>query len=188
VPTLLAARRLEADAGAAGRAAAAVGGIGLVAGGVGAFLADVFADSGTYDLAYYVGSALAVVAALLVALVVVTFSLAVHSVESLLDRRLPMATLSALGADESIVVASQRRELGIVAAPMGALGALLGGALLRGVYAIGSTGSAALLWWSFELGVALVVALLVLAASGIAVLMVRPWTRRLLDPAGLRTE
>lgn len=179
---LLAARRLVADPRPAGRAAAALGGIGLVAGGASAFVAEV-ATMTDYDVDYYLVGAVLAAAALVLALVAVVGSLAVHSVESLLDRKRAIAALSALGAPEDLLVRAQRWEAGLVAVPM-----TLGGALL-GIVATGVSPDAASLGWAVSSAVTLVVlAVLVWVAVHAAVRLVRPWTLSASAPGNLRTE
>jgi hypothetical protein len=182
VPTLLAAGRLMADPRPAGRAAAAVGGIGLVAGG----LCAVFLDSAAGDdLVGFVGPAVALALALLAALVVATFSLAVHSIEALLDRRRSIAALVALGVDPEVIAESQRSEIALVALPMAVAGVLLGSLAMGVAGVFADVGPGLVLGM---LGTMVVVAVLVRLAVLIAVRLVRPWMLRVADPAGLRTE
>jgi hypothetical protein len=121
---LLAARRLVTDPRPAGRAAAAVGGIGLVSGGAAALAADIvnMGDAGSF----YVVSLLLVAAGLFVALLVAGWSLAVHSVEAFLDRKRSMAALVATGTTVSEIEASQRSEAMLVALPIALRGTIIG--------------------------------------------------------------
>jgi uncharacterized membrane protein len=180
-PVLLAARRLATDPRPAGRAAAAVGAIGLVAGGSAAMLSDLLSGS-NYDRFYFIGVAL-VVAALLVALVAVVGSLSVHSVESLLDRKRSVAALVALGSSTDVLIRSQRWEVGLVAMPMSVIGTLLG-AVGLGL----PLGDAVSLWWVICTVTALVATTGLLWLSIlVAVRLTRPWTLSAADPANLRT-
>ena len=184
-PVLLAASRLATQPRPAGRAAAAVGAIAAVAGTSGSMLVDLLTDTySSWDDFYYYSLAL-VFACLLVALVAVVGSLAVHSVESLLDRRRSMAGLGVLGADVALLERAQRWEAGLVALPMTVSGVLLGSVVL-------GLGEGLLVgldaWW--VLGTVLVLALMlgvVWLAIIVAVRLTRPWARRAADPANLRT-
>jgi len=176
VAVVLGARRLVHDPRPAGRAAAGAGGIGLVAGGWAVFVADVSGDSGGYA-----GPLALVALMLLAALLVVVGSLAVHSVEQVVDRRPSIAALAAMGTPRSVVTASQRWELGLVAVPIATIGALAGALFLASVE------------WEPGMGVAIVAApvvtgLLVWLAVVIAVGLVSPATRHVTDVAHLRAE
>jgi hypothetical protein len=177
-PVLLAARRLATEPRAAGRAAAAVGAIGLVAGCVAAILADLLLDEHT-DAYYLVGAGL-VVAVLPLALLAVVGSLAVHSVETLLERKRSAAALVALGAPRELLVRAMRWEAGLVVLPMAVGGALLGSVGLgllvqeRGAHL-------------FTVAAVLLVAVLVLGAVLLMSWLVRPWVHRAVDLAHLRT-
>ena len=94
---LLATRRIRADHGAAGRAAAAVGAVGLTLGVLGVFLADLAVEGDNYDVAYYVVPSLLVGILALLALGVITLSLSLHSIETTLERRREMSALVATG-------------------------------------------------------------------------------------------
>jgi hypothetical protein len=183
-PVLLAARRLVADPRPAGRAAAAVGGIGLVAGGCGALSVDFLTMSQGVDSYYLVGLGLVIIA-LVVALVVVVGSLTVHSVESLLDRKRSVAALTALGVPADMLIQAQRWEIGLVALPMSGAGALLGVSILGGV-GIANEGGAL---WLPPIAIATIALVLgvVLLAVRVSVRLTRRWTLRAADPANLRT-
>ncbi|MCW2839363.1 MAG: hypothetical protein JWR55_846 [Aeromicrobium sp.] len=177
--SLLAAQRIIAAPGAAGRAAAAIGGIALVGGGVVGFYLDV---RGNEDSTYAAGAIL-VAAALLVGLAVAAGSMAVHSVESLLDRRREVAFLAASGMLESELQAAARREITMVALPLAVVGSAAGAVtvpLLDGP----QVGDVVL---ALVLGVG-VVTTLIWVASALAVRAVRPWARRASSPLNLRTE
>lgn len=181
-PVLLAARRLTADPRPVGRAAAAVGGIGLVAGGAAAVLSDILTNVAAGDRSYYLGGIGMVAAALLVSLVAVVGSLAVHAVESLLDRKRSVASLAALGGSAELVAGAQRAEVGLVAYPMAVGGTLLG-AVLLGVPLAGI----GLAWLATTIGAVLVMAGLVWVAIRLALVLTGPWLRAATDPANLRT-
>jgi hypothetical protein len=179
---LLAARRLIAEPRPAGRAGAAIGGITLVSGGAAAIAAEVLATPDYVD-GFWVGSLLLVGAGLMAALLVVTSTLAVHSVESMLDRKRPIALLSAAGTPVAELQRAQRHEAALAAMPLAALGLLLGSAA---VYPFADDHA------PLGLLVVLVNAALTLAlvwlAIRIAVRAVRPWLVRATLPGNLRTE
>lgn len=183
---LIAARRLVHDSRPAGRAAAAVGAIGLVAGGGGAMLASLPADQGgdlgqvnpIYTVPIAVGGAV-----LLVALVLVVFSMAVHGVETLMDRKRSMACLVALGTSPDELEGVQRWEIGLVALPMVVLGVLIGSGpfLLFLLF-----NHAEHVWIAIFVDAATiaVVAVAVRAATRVT----RPWLTRAVAATNLRTE
>jgi hypothetical protein len=109
--------------------------------------------------------------------------MAVHSVESLLDRQREVAFLAASGMLESELELAARREITMVALPLAAVGSALGAATIP---ALGGDPLAALLL-AIVLGVGITVTL-VWAASTLAVRAVRPWARRAASPLNLRTE
>ena len=180
-PALIAARRLMTDPRPAGRAAAAVGGIALVSGGTGALVAwlPVFGAADND----YVTSLLLVVAALVLALMVVVGSLAVHSTGTLLDHKRSMAALVAQGASARDVSRSQRWELLLAALPVAVVGVLLGSAALGGLFA-STTGADGLV---VLLNLVLTPALVCLAAL-LATALAAPLVRRAASPEYLRTE
>ena len=185
VAVLLAGRRLATDARAAGRAAAAVGAIAMIAGGGGVLLADLPNTSGGGGFAgvdpfYTVPIALAGLV-LLAALLLVTFSMAVHGVESMVDRKRSMAALAALGASAEELERVQRWEVGLVALPMAVIGVLVGSGPLR--LALGAPGPYA---W-IPLVVDGVTVALVWLAVRISTRITRPWLIRASAPANLRT-
>lgn len=177
--SLLAAQRIMAQPGAAGRAAAAIGGIALVSGGVVGFVLDV-RDSD--DPSYMAGATL-VAFSLLIGLFVAAGSMAVHSVESLLDRQREVAFLAASGMLASELEVAARREITIVALPLAAVGSTLGSLALP----IISYGPLEDMVLAVVLGVGITLAL-VWSASSLAVRAVRPWARRAASPLNLRTE
>lgn len=175
---LLAGRRLMAAPRAAGRAAAAVGAIALVAGGGTALAGDLLA-AGEDDSFYYLSLGLMAVA-LLVALAVTTGTLALHSVESLLEAKRSTASLIASGVSEHELESARRWEVGLVALPMATGGVALGSATLL---AFGGS------WIALLVALVGAVATLVLvwAAVVLAVRITRPWAVRAASAEHLRT-
>jgi hypothetical protein len=180
--TLLAAQRIIAEPRAAGRAAAAIGGIALVSGGVVGFVIDVI-RAGDYGDSSYLAGATLVAFSLLVGLAIAAGSMAVHSVEALLDRRREVAFLAATGMLEHELELAARREITMVALPLAVVGSVLGAATMP---LIGGD-SASTLLLSIFLGLGITVSLVWLA-SVVAVRAVRPWARRASSPLNLRTE
>ncbi len=183
-PLLMAGRRLATDARPAGRAAAAVGAITMVAGGGGAVVADLPNTGGSgfggVDPFYTVPIALGGVV-LVVALALVVFSMAVHGVESLLDHKRPIASLAVLGASTDELARAQRWEIGLVAMPMAVIGVLIGSVPMTQM--IGTTGAYA---W-IPLLVDLAAVGLVWLAVCTSTVLTRPWLLRAAAPANLRT-
>lgn len=176
-PMLLAARRLVCDPRPTGRAAAAVGAIGLVSGGAGVFLAAAVDE---HLDAFYLSPVLLVGIALLGALLVVMGTLAVHSVESLLDRKRSVAALGAMGATVDELERSQRYEALLVAVPMAVLGTVLGTVAMAWV--AGGRAGVVVLLPNIALS-----AVLVWLAAAIATRLTRPWAAQAASPAHLRT-
>ena len=182
---LLAARRLAAEPRPTGRAAAAVGGIGMVAGGCAAFLADLLGDAAVSDSQHYAALAL-VGAGLVVGMVAVVGSLGVHSIESLVAQRRSTAGLHVLGTPVEVLRDALRWEARMVALPMG-LGGALFGAVVLGVAA--GDGAAYWSWWLVcTAAVLLVVAALIALAIAFAGRITRPWLDGVVRTASLRTE
>lgn len=184
VPVMIAGRRLATDARPAGRAAAAVGAIALVAGGGGALLADLPSTIGgegfsRVDPFYTVPVALSGVV-LLAALLLVVFSMAVHGVESLIDHKRSVASLAVLGVSGRELEAAQRWEVGLVAIPMAVVGVLAGSVPV--LYLLG--GSARYAW--IPLLVDATTVALVWVAVRASTRMTRPWLARAAAPANLR--
>lgn len=127
--TLLAAQRLAADPRPAGRAAAAVGGVVLVIVTAAQFIADVLAPgTGADDAAYYVQPAVLVVALAVLGAALVALALALHGVETLLERRREWAALVAVGVPAAVVLRSLRLEALLATLPVAVLTAVLGSA------------------------------------------------------------
>lgn len=176
---LLAARWLVADSRAAGRAAASIGASSLVAVGAVATLADLLRGSGSMD-AFYVVPIVLVLVVVLAALVVAAFSLAVHGVEALTDRRRSMASLSAEGTPVEVLVSAVRWEATLAAVPPVVLVVVGFGAPL-GLLASG-TAEALLVYLGSLVVLGGLVALTLVTSARI----VRPWVVRAADPAHLR--
>ena len=135
--TLIAAGHLVSDPRPAGRAAAAVGAIGIISGGVAVMEAGVFfgGNDRGYD-PFFVTSFVLVGIALLLVLLVTASTLSVHAAESLVDRRRVLAGLVAAGTPVSVLQDALRREAMLTSLPLslggllvGALGAAVGGLL-----------------------------------------------------------
>ena len=185
VPVLIAGRRLATDARPAGRAAAAVGAIAVVAGGGGVILADLPNTQGGDGFAgvdpfYTVPMALSGLV-LLVALLLVVFSMAVHGIESLIDHKRSVASLAVLGASTRELELAQRWEIGLVAIPMAVIGVLVGSMPLSGVLG----GSTRYAWIPLLVDVATIA--LVWVAVRASTRMTRPWLLRAAAPTNLRT-
>lgn len=180
-PTLLAASRIRADHGAAGRAAAAVGAVGLTLGVLGVFTTGLL-DLQNQDLAYYVVPAVLVGIVAVLALAVITLSLSLHSIEATLERRREMSSLVATGVAPRVIEAANRTECLLVTLPITLLAGVVGAA----VYVLGTpVGSAAALGGLAGVVVAGgAVWLAVQVAAGVT----RPWLRDALAPDNLRTE
>jgi len=174
----LAASRVVAEPRAAGRAAAAVGGISLVASGGTLTAAEGARVSG--DPFFLVSYAL-VALLLLVALLMVIGALAVHSVESLLDRKRSIAALAALGTSIGEMERAQFAEIALAAMPVAAAGTLLGSAALAGL------GLVTPLFLLLQLPIVATMLGLVWLATAIAVRATRPWVRRAVAVENLRT-
>jgi hypothetical protein len=186
VAVLIAGRRLTTDARSAGRAAAAVGAIALVAGGGGVLLSELpnsyqGGDFGDVEAFYTVPIAVGGVV-LLAALLLVIFSMAVHGVESLIDRKRSIAALSALGGSAQDLEAAQRWEVGLVAVPMAVIGVLIGSVPY---WVLVGDGSNRYPW--IPLLVDCVTVALVWFAVRASSWITRPWLRRAAAPANLRT-
>ena len=184
-PVLMAGRRLIIDARPAGRAAAAVGAITMVAGAGGALLADLpntYDDPGFggVDPFYTVLIALGGIV-LVAALLLVVFSMAVHGIESLIDHKRSIASLAVLGASTHELERAQRWEVGLVAIPMAAIGVLVG----SGPGILLFDGSARYAW--IPLLVDSVTVALVWVAVRASTRMTRPWLVRAAAPVNLRT-
>ena len=180
---LLASRRIRADHGAAGRAAAAVGAVGLTLGVLGVFVGDLFvtgADLGDRD--YYLLPAVLVGVLALLALGVITLSLSLHSIETTLERRREMSALVATGVPLRVLEAATRAECRLVTLPLTVVAALVG----AGVYVWGPASGPGEALGGLVAVVA--AALAVLLAVRLAALVARPWLRAAVSADNLRTE
>jgi len=135
-----------------------------------------------YEPFYYISLAL-VAGALLVALLVAIGTLAVHSVESLLNRKRSVASLAALGMPLGALEQAQCWEARLVAMPMATAGVLLGSAT---TWVVGDR--LAPVGLLLLMSNVLVTLGLVWLAIVVAVRMTRPWAARATSAANLRTE
>ncbi|HEX4977063.1 MAG TPA: FtsX-like permease family protein [Nocardioides sp.] len=187
---LLAGRRLVTDPRPAGRAAAAIGVIGLVAGFGSVIVTDLPSSSGTgkgfrgVDPFYTVPSVL-VALVLVLSLSLIVFSLAVHGAETLMDRKRAIASLAAAGAAEGDLVRAQRWEVGLVAVPVTVAGLVLG--TVPALIALSADGivDGAYAWIPVTANLA--TAGCALLAVLLATRLTRPWLRRASSAANLRT-
>jgi hypothetical protein len=120
---------------------------------------------------------------LLLALLVTTFTLAIHAVESMIDRRRAMAGLVAAGTPVDVLRDSLRLEATFTALPLAVGGSVLGAAA---VGAVDQTSS--LIGLLIVVGQIVVTIFLTWFAIRVAVLAVTPWLGRATAPANLRTE
>ena len=185
VPVLIAARRLATDARPAGRAAAAVGAIAVVAEGAASLLASLpSTEEGNgfagVDPFYTVPIALVGVV-LLAALVLVVFSMAVHAVESLIDHRRSVASLAVMGVSTEELRRAQRWEVGLVAVPMAVIGVVLGSWLVL----VPLEASKRYAWIPLVVDAATI--LLAWLAVEASTRLTRPWLTRAAGPDSLRT-
>lgn len=182
---LIAARRLVHDARPAGRAAAVMGAIGLVAGGGGSLLASLPSSQGggfdDVDPMYTVPIAVGGLV-LLVALGLVVFSMTVHGMETLMEQKRSIASLAALGTSVNELERVQRWEVGLVALPMAAIGIIAG------------SGPFVFYLWANDPAhawISLIVDALTLIAVVLAVhastRLTRSWLRQAVAPTNLRT-
>ena len=189
--TLIAAGHLVSDPRPAGRAAAAVGAIGIVSGvaavmEVGSFFYSSFIDP------FFVISFALVGAALILVLLVTASTLAVHAAESLVDRRRVLAALVAAGTPVSVLRDALRREAMLTSMPLSVGGVLIGAVVAGavGVAAADSTGTPVvnLAGLLFLCGQVTVTVGLTWAAIRIAIGAVAPRLLQATAPANLRTE
>ena len=133
--TLIAAGHLVSDPRPAGRAAAAVGAIGIISGGAAVMEAGVFfGDTSEAPIRdpFFLTSFLILGGALLLVLLVTASTLSVHAAESLVDRRRVLAGLVAAGTPVSVLQDALRREAMLTSLPL-SLGGLLVGTLGAGI-------------------------------------------------------
>jgi len=189
--TLIAAGHLVSDPGPAGRAAAAVGAIGIVSGVAAVMEVGVFFYSSFINPFFVISFAL-VGGALILVLLVTASTLAVHAAESLVDRRRVLAALVAAGTPVSVLRDALRREAMLTAMPLSVGGVLIGAVVagVVGVAAADSTGTLAvnLAGLLFVCGQVTVTVGLTWAAIRIAIGAVAPRLLQATAPANLRTE
>jgi hypothetical protein len=191
--TLIAAGHLVSDPGPAGRAAAAVGAIGIVSGT--AAVLELGAFLGPFVDPFLAISYALVGVALILVLLVTASTLAVHAAESILDRRRVLAALVAAGTPVSVLRDSLRREAMLTSMPLSVGGVLLGAVVTGGVGAISGRPVA-----PFQEGLTLVVPVLFVCAQvivtvgltwvaiRIAIRAVDPQLVLATSPDNLRTE
>jgi hypothetical protein len=189
--TLIGAGHLVSDPRPAGRAAAAVGAIGLVSGASAVMEGGVFFYSDFVDPFFVISFALVGLALLLV--LVVTFStLAVHAAESLVDRRRVLAVLVAAGTPVSVLRDSLRREAMLASMPLSIGGVLLGAVAASSPAAMSAdlTGPLTVPWLAilFACVQVIVTVALTWVAIRIAIRAVEPRLVMATAPANLRSE
>jgi len=189
--TLIAAGHLVSDPRPAGRAAAAVGAIGIGSGVAAVMEAGLFFYSGFINPFFVISFAL-IGAALVLVLLVTASTLAVHAAESLVDRRRVLAALVAAGTPVSVLRDALRREAMLTAMPL-SLGGLLIGAVVAGAVGLGSSNStegatANLAGLLFVCGQVALTIGLTWAAIHLAIGVVAPRLLKATAPANLRTE
>lgn len=178
---LLATRRIRSDHGAAGRAAAAVGAVGLALGVLGVLVADLLITDDTGDRGYYLVPAAIVGVLALLALGVITLSLSLHSVEGTLERRRELTALVATGVPEELLEEAGRVECRLVTLPVTLGAALLGALLYSGLAASLVPALGGLVGVAVAGGAVRVAVRLSSRAT-------RPWLREALAAGNLRTE
>jgi hypothetical protein len=191
--TLIAAAHLVSDPRPAGRAAAAVGAIGLVSGVSAVLEGGIFFYSNLNFIdPFFVFSFALVGAALVLVLLITVSTLAVHAAESLVDRRRVLAALAAAGTPVSVLRDSLRREAMLTSMPLSIGGVLLGPvvALSAAAMTAGSTGPVVVNWLAilFAGGQVTVTVALTWVAIRLAIRAVEPRLVLATAPANLRTE
>jgi uncharacterized membrane protein YiaA len=175
---LLAGRRLQLDPRPAGRAAAAVGAVGLTAGVLSVFVPDVLATQSS-DRGYYLGPALVAGFGALAALLVIALSLGVHLTESVLERHRELAALVASGVPAEVVSRSQRLECLLATVPLAIVGAAVGG---LGYSYLDSMAAA-----TYVLSAVFITGAASAGACWLVTALLRPWLLDALQPEHLRT-
>jgi len=178
---LLAARRLSADPGSAGRAALAAGAGGLTLGSLGGLMADLARSSPASAEEHY--NAMTLVAVLTgVGFVLIGTSFAVHVADSVLAERRAYAALSASGCSVRGLLSALRWEALMATVPVAVLGSLV--ASVGFAVLMGGRG----LWplWSAVAVVVTVAAAIV--STVLAAALVAPIVRGAVATGSLRTE
>ena len=191
--TLIAAGHLVSDPRPAGRAAAAVGAIGIVSGAAAVMEVGVFFYSNSSFIdPFFVTSFALVGGALILVLLVTASTLAVHAAESLVDRRRVLAALVAAGTPVSVLRDALWREAMLTAMPL-SVGGVLVGAVVAGAVGVASADSTGTPM--VNLAGLLVVCAQVIVTVGltrvairIAIRAVAPRLVQATAPANLRTE
>jgi hypothetical protein len=181
--TLIAAGHLVSDPGPAGRAAAAVGAIGIVSGAAAGLEATFFfSNINRAGDPFFASFALLGVALILVMLVTAG-TLAVHAAESLVDRRRVLAALVAAGTPVSVLREALRREAMLTSMPLSVGGVLIGALGTVAISPITNLAGLVLVCGQVTVTVGLT-----WAAIRIAILAVAPRLLLATAPANLRTE
>jgi divalent metal cation (Fe/Co/Zn/Cd) transporter len=136
-----------------------------------------YSDAGEYLVPAAVVGLCALLAAVMIAV-----SLAVHSVETTLERRREMAALVATGVPVSTVGAAQRTEGLLATLPLTVVGSL------AGAVGYGWLGHVSPVAYAGGLLASLLTVLVVAAMVWLAGALVRPWLDTAVDPGNLRTE
>lgn len=182
--TLIAAGHLVSDPRPAGRAAAAVGAIGIVSGAAAVLETEVFfGNIGRNGDPFFVTSYALVGGALILVLLVTASTLAVHAAESLVDRRRVLAGLVAAGTPVSVLRDALRREAMLTSMPLS-----FGGVLIGAIVAVAAIPIANLAGLLLVCGQVTVTVGLTWAAIRIAIRAVAPRLLLATAPANLRTE
>jgi hypothetical protein len=179
---LLAGGRLRAEPRAPGRVAAVLVVCGIALGVEAVQVTHLLTTDGNYDLSFYLtGFGMAAVG-VLVAVVVAVLTLLVGAADQLLDARRPLASLFALGVDESTLARVLQRQQSAAAVPAVAIGALVGGAGTG--YLASGDGPARIVLPT--LAVAALAAAAVWLVTRLAARLLRSRLRSTLDPENLR--
>jgi len=179
---LLAGGRLRAEPRAPGRVAAVLVVCGIALGVEAVQVTHLLTTDGNYDLSFYLtGFGMAAVG-VLVAVVVAVLTLLVGAADQLLDARRPLASLFALGVDESTLARVLKRQQSAAAVPAVAIGALVGGAGTG--YLASGDGPARIVLPT--LAVAALAAAAVWLVTRLAARLLRSRLRSTLDPENLR--
>jgi hypothetical protein len=137
---------------------------------------------GNWDPGENLGPAYLAAACAVAATLVIATSLAVHSAETVLERRREMAALVANGVPASTLVASQRTECLIATLPLAVAGTLLGG------FGYGLADGLDGVMAGYILLATAAVALVVASAVWVTTRTLRPWVMEAVSLEQLRTE
>jgi hypothetical protein len=156
--------------------------VALTTGVLGVFVAEILVARTSYSVDDYLVPALVVGICALLAVVLIGVSLAVHSVETTLERRREMAALVATGVPVSTVSAAQRLECLLITLPLTLVFSVAGSVSSGWLMTVNPAAYAGGL-----VAVVLTPAVVALAVyAGTA--LVRPWLVAAVLPGNLRTE